>query len=103
MKLLSLRLLRPFSLTAQSHLLSSVNSIRNSSHYEVLRVTKTAKPAHIKEAYIKLCKEFHPDVNTDPEAVVKFRLKILRITGKHVQFFTIVHATKNPHMHVNME
>ena len=73
MKLLSLRLLRPFSLTAQSHLLASGNSIRNSSHYEVLRVTKTDKPAHIKEAYIKLCKEFHPDVNTDPEAVVKFR------------------------------
>ena len=100
MKLLSLRLLRPFSLTAQSHLLSS---IRNSSHYEVLRVTKTAKPAQIKEAYIKLCKEFHPDVNTDPEAVVKFRLKILRITVKHVQFFTIVHATKNPLMHVSTE
>ena len=79
MSLLSLRPLRQFGLTAQtqrSHVLfsSATNSTQSSNHYEVLRITRNAKPVHIKEAYIQLCKEFHPDVNIDPEAATKFRL-----------------------------
>ena len=47
---------------------------RQKSHYDVLRVSTSAKPEDIKRAYLKLCKRFHPDVNPDPEAAEKFRL-----------------------------
>ncbi len=45
-----------------------------SDYYEVLGLTRDAAPAEVKQAYLRLARELHPDVNPDdPEAEEKFK------------------------------
>ncbi len=42
-------------------------------YYKILNVAKDASQEEIKRAYRKLARKFHPDVNKDPKAEVKFK------------------------------
>ncbi|KAI0267387.1 DnaJ domain-containing protein [Gloeopeniophorella convolvens] len=42
------------------------------SHYETLSIPRNASRSQIKSAYYKLSKQYHPDINKDPQAREKF-------------------------------
>lgn len=42
-------------------------------YYEVLGVSKTATDKEIKSAFRRLAKQYHPDVNKEPDAEAKFK------------------------------
>eukprot|EP00053_Salpingoeca_punica_P005367 m.53936 g.53936 ORF g.53936 m.53936 type:complete len:220 (+) comp13207_c0_seq1:118-777(+) len=46
-------------------------------HYKVLGLTRSASPAEIKAAYIRLSKELHPDVNVTKSAAEQAKKKEL--------------------------
>lgn len=49
---------------------------KSQTHYEVLGVKVTATNEEIKEAYMKLCKEYHPDVNPNKPGGIETFMKI---------------------------
>jgi curved DNA-binding protein len=48
-------------------------NIMSKSLYETLGVSENATEAEIKKSYRKLARQFHPDINKDPDAEDKFK------------------------------
>jgi len=46
---------------------------KGASYYDILGVSRTAKPKEIKKAYLSKSKEHHPDVSDAPDAKEKFQ------------------------------
>lgn len=66
-------------------------------YYEVLGVSKTATDEEIKRAFRKLAKQYHPDVNKEPDAEEKFKeigeaYAILSDSEKRRQYDQFGHA-----------
>ena len=68
-------------ITGRIHLLGSLNDSRRLSsktakkqdHYEVLGLKRDAENKEVKDAFYKLSKQYHPDVNKEKGAVEKFQ------------------------------
>ena len=63
-------------LRCQSSLLhfTSTVYVGNFSYYDILRVPRNASPKQIKDSYLNLCKQYHPDssdLNISKETAVK--------------------------------
>jgi molecular chaperone DnaJ len=42
-------------------------------YYEILSVTRTASAEEIKRSFYKLARQYHPDVNKEPDAAARFK------------------------------
>ena len=42
-------------------------------YYEILSVTRTASADEIKRSFYKLARQYHPDVNKEPDASIRFK------------------------------
>jgi len=50
----------------------SATRAQHATHYETLSIPRNASKSQIKSAYYKLSKQFHPDINKDPQAEEQF-------------------------------
>ncbi len=63
----------------------------NRDYYEILGISRTASPDEIKQAFRKLARQLHPDVNKEPDAEEKFKeineaYSILSDTDKRARY-----------------
>jgi len=70
-------------------------------YYEVLGLQKGASDDEIKKAYRKLSKQYHPDINKEPDAEAKFKeisetlnyseSHVLKLHGTALNYFRYVY------------
>ncbi|CAH2041302.1 unnamed protein product, partial [Iphiclides podalirius] len=88
-------------------------SFAKKSHYDVLNLRKNCTDKEIKDAYIKLSKEYHPDKNKNARAQEQFvqvqeAYNVLSKPGSRAQYDTMVEIeinnayTYKPHVPYNL-
>jgi len=60
--------------TADQNRPAEIRDNKPRNHYEILGLPKNATPEQIKAAFRTLAKEYHPDVNKNPEATEQFKM-----------------------------
>eukprot|EP00042_Codosiga_hollandica_P027715 m.140374 g.140374 ORF g.140374 m.140374 type:complete len:137 (+) comp52568_c2_seq46:210-620(+) len=55
--------------------MSALTAARNGNHYDALSVPTSASQATIKQAYIKLCQELHPDRHRNESQSARHRIQ----------------------------
>jgi molecular chaperone DnaJ len=70
-------------------------------YYEVLDIDKSATQKQVKDAYRRLARKLHPDVNPDPNAADKFKevgeaYEVLSNADKRAQYDRFGHAAFQP-------
>ncbi|XP_049875455.1 dnaJ-like protein 60 isoform X1 [Pectinophora gossypiella] len=76
-------------------------SLCRKSHYEILRLRKNCSDKEIKEAFIKLSKEYHPDKNKDVNAQQQFvqiveAYSVLGKPGSRARYDSTIEVYTNP-------
>jgi molecular chaperone DnaJ len=79
---------------------SGVEFMSKRDYYEVLGVSKNASKDELKKAYRKLSKQYHPDINKEPNADEKFKeiaeaYEVLSDDQKKAQYDQFGHAGPN--------
>ena len=66
-------------------------SARRYLYYEILEVSKGASQDEIRQAYLNLARQYHPDVNHSPDALKKFKkmneaYEVLSVPARRAQY-----------------
>ena len=50
-----------------------ISFFKSDNHYDLLDISKSATEVEIRKAYLKKAKQYHPDRNQSPDALVLFK------------------------------
>jgi len=80
-------------------ILEAFTGLKHHTHFQVLRLERTATEAQVKEAYFRLARRFHPDVHHDP-ALADLRDKIEAIFVRLGEAYEVL---RNPRIRAKYE
>ena len=69
----NIRQCNKYLLFTPSYLLHTTCRSNQKDYYKVLNIEKNSTKQNIKQAYYKLSKVYHPDINNESEAETKFK------------------------------
>nr|XP_039265757.1 uncharacterized protein LOC120341335 [Styela clava] len=70
------KLLRTSQCCQANYAMFHYSSLLSQNHYQILGIKQTATQSEVKQAYFKLCKEYHPDKHSNNKVKAQQFLKI---------------------------